>query len=330
VRVFVTGATGCLGGAFVRRCAAEGISVTASGRDRVAGRALAALGIRFAAAELNDSAALDRAVAGHDLVVHCGGLSSAWGPRSAFTAANVEGTRNVVAAALRHGVRRLVFISTPSVYFDFTDRYDIAEDAPLARRPVNDYAASKLEAERLVRDAAASGLPAVILRPRAIVGPGDSALLPRLMRVASRGRLPLIDGGRAAIDLTYVDNVVDALLAVLSADAGVDGKTYNISNGEPAQVASLMHRIVAALRLRVRFVAVPFRLAYLAAAALEAAASVRPGRPEPAMTRYSVGVLGKSQTLCIDAARRDFGYRPRIPLGEGIERTAAAWRTAHA
>lgn len=330
MRTFVTGATGCLGGAFVRRCMADGIPVTASGRDPIAGQVLTSMGIRFVPAELTDAAALDRALAGHDVVVHCGGLSSAWGPRPAFFAANVEGTRNVVAAAQRQGVRRLVFISTPSLYFDFTDRFNVAEDAPLARRPVNHYAASKLAAERIVRDAAKGGLPAVILRPRAIVGPGDGALLPRLLRVASRGHLPLVDGGRAVIDLTYVDNVADALLSAVTADADIDGRTYNITNGEPAQVATLMRRIVQALRLRVRFVAVPFRLAYLAAWSLEAAANLRPGRPEPPLTRYAVGVLGKTQTLCIDAARRDLGYRPRIPLSEGIERTAAALRAVHA
>jgi nucleoside-diphosphate-sugar epimerase len=330
MRVLVTGATGCLGGSLARRLATDGFAVTANGRNVRAGKALSDAGMRFEAADLGDATAIDGLVAGHDIVVHCGGFSSAWGPASAYRAANVDGTRHVVDAARRHDVRRLVFISTPSLYFDFTSRLNIAEDAPLAKRPVNHYAASKRAAELIVREAARGGLRAVIVRPRAIIGPGDAALLPRLLRVAAKGRLPLIDGGRAIIDLTYVENVVDALVAIATGPAAIDGKTYNVTNGEPATVASLLQRIVDALALRVRFVGVPFGLAYALASALEAAARARPGCPEPALTRYGVGVLGRSQTLSIDAARRDFGYRPRIALAEGIERTAAAWRAAHA
>jgi nucleoside-diphosphate-sugar epimerase len=330
MRALVTGATGCLGGALARRLAADGIAVTASGRDATAGARLRDAGIPFAAADLCDAAAIDRAVAGNDVVLHCGGLSSVWGPAAAFRAANVEGTRNVVAAARRHGVRRLIFISTPSVYFDFTARLDVGEDAPLAKRPVNAYAASKIAAEGVVRAAMRDGMAAVIVRPRAIVGPGDEALLPRLLRVVERGRVPLIDGGAAVIDLTYVDNVVDALVALAVAPGHVDGRTYNVTNGEPQTVADLLRRVTAALRVRARFVAVPFAVAYGAAAALEAIARALPGRPEPPLTRYTVGVLGRSQTLSIAAARRDFGYAPRVSLDDGIERTAAAWRLAHA
>jgi len=330
VRVLVTGATGCLGGALVRRLATEGIDATASGRSHCAGRELERSGIRFAPAELTDRPAIDALTAGHDTVVHCGGLSAPWGAAKAFALANVDGTRNAVDAALRHGVRRFVFISTPSLYFDFRERFNITEDAPLAQRPVNAYAASKAEGEKIVRDAMARGLAAVIVRPRAIIGPGDTALLPRLLRVAKRGVLPLIDGGRAVIDLTYVDNAADALVALVRASDHVDGKTYNISNGEPSSVAALFSGIVAALRLRTRFVSIPFSVAYAAASAFEAAARLLPGCPEPALTRYSVGVLGRSQTLSIAAARRDFGFRPRVPLQEGIERTAAALRPAYA
>ncbi len=240
---------------------------------------------------------MDGAVAGNDVVMHCGGLSSAWGSAAAFHAANVAGTRNVVTAARRHGVRRFVFISTPSVYFDFSARLDVGEDAPLARRPVNAYAASKIAAEGVVRAAMRDGLAAVIVRPRAIVGPGDTALLPRLLRVAARGRVPLIDGGAALIDLTYVDNVVDALVAIAAAPGHVDGRTYNVTNGEPRTVAALLRHITAALRLQARFVAGAVRRRHSgAASALEAIARALPGRPEPPLTRYMVGVLGRSQS----------------------------------
>src|SRR5690349_14336676 len=110
MRVLVTGATGGLGGAVARRFLADGAAVTATGRNRTAGARLAAAGMRFEAADLVDRAAVDRLVAGHDVVIHCGGLSSPWGSAAAFESANVDGTRHVVEAASAHGIRRLVFV----------------------------------------------------------------------------------------------------------------------------------------------------------------------------------------------------------------------------
>jgi 2-alkyl-3-oxoalkanoate reductase len=273
---------------------------------------------------------VDSLVSRHDIIIHCGGLSSAWGPAAAFQAANVLGTHHIVEACLRHGVRRLVFVSTPSLYDISTGRLNLQEDAPLASPPVNAYAASKLAAEQVVRAAARRGLGTVIVRPRAIFGPHDSALLPRLLRVAARGWLPLIDGGRAVIDLSYVENVAAALAFAAIAGSQVDGQTYNVSGGEPRTIVSILRTIVAEFGLNVRFVSMPFRVAHFAAGALEALAMLRPGRPEPPLTRYSVGVLGRSCTLSIAAAQRDLGYTPPISLDEGIRRTAAWWRAAHA
>jgi nucleoside-diphosphate-sugar epimerase len=326
MRVLVTGATGCLGGATARRFARAGVEVTASGRSAEAGRRL---GVRFQPADLTDARAVDRLVEGQDVVVHCGALSSNWGPARAFRLANVEGTRHVVESAERHKVSRVVFVSTSSLYFNGADRLNISECEPLPRRFMNAYAGSKHAAEEILTDAHRRGLGAITLRPRAIFGPGDTALLPRLLRVASRGWMPLIDGGRAVVDLTYVDNVADALLAAALAPSALDGRVYNISNGEPWTISVLLRMLTAALRLEVRFIRIPFHVAYAAATALELSAHVR-GCPEPLLTRNAVDVLGRSQTLSIAAARQDLAYAPRISVAEGINRTAAWWRRSRA
>jgi 2-alkyl-3-oxoalkanoate reductase len=306
MNILVTGATGCLGGATVRRLVAAGHAVTASGRNPAKGAELAADGVTFSPADLTDQPTMEALAARHSVIIHSGGLSSAWGRREDFIRANVGPTRVLVQAARSAG-SRLIFVSSPSIYFDFTDRYDIDSDAPPAARPVNAYAESKLLAEGLVREASKSGLDAAIIRPRAIFGANDSALMPRLLRAAARGRIPLIDGGRALLDMSYVDNVADVLIAAALHPAPLRGRSYNVSN-----------------------VPIGFSLAYAAAAAMEAAAYLRPSRPEPVLTRYTVGVLGRSQTLAIDRAKNELGWAPRIALRDGIERTLSAWRSAHA
>jgi 2-alkyl-3-oxoalkanoate reductase len=329
MEILVTGATGCLGGATARRLAAAGHMVTGSGRDLAKGADLAADGVRFVPADLADRTTIGALAARHAVIIHAGGLSSAWGRREDFIRANV-GPTSILIQAARDAGSRLIFVSSPSIYFDFTNRTDIDPDAPPAARPVNAYAESKLIAEGLVREASKSGLDAAIIRPRAIFGAKDTALMPRLLRAAARGRIPLIDGGRALIDMSYVDNVADVLISAALHPAPLRGRAYNVSNGEPISVADLMRAVVDGLGLKARLVPIGFSLAYAAAAALEAAAHLRPSGPEPVLTRYTVGVLGKSQTLSIDRAKAELGWVPRVALRDGIERTLSAWRNAHA
>ena len=329
MKILVTGATGCLGGVVAAKLAALGHSVTGTGRDLAKGAALATSGVTFAPAELTNQVLMRALVLQYDVVIHCGGLSSPWGKDIDFQRSNVDGTRILVEAALEGG-QRLVFVSSPSIYFDFSDRIAIADNDPPAPHPVNAYAASKLAAEGIVTHAAANGLDGVILRPRAIFGATDTALLPRLLRAAARGYLPLIDNGNAAIDLTYVDNAADALIAAALRPQRFAGQAYNISNGEPITVRDLLQRISAGLGLRVRFLHLPFALAYRVAAILETLAKLRPSRPEPMLTRYGVGVLARSQTLSIAGAQRDLGFKPAVSLDEGLRRTLSAWKARHA
>ncbi|CAI6082755.1 NAD-dependent epimerase/dehydratase family protein [Cohnella sp. JJ-181] len=328
-RALVTGATGSLGRAAALRLAGSGWEVTGVGRNAEAGRRLEADGIAFRRIDIGrEPEEIAEACADQDYVIHCAALSSPWGRYRDFEAANVAGTAHVAAGCLRHGVRRLVHVSTPSVYFDYADRLLISETAALPRRPVNAYAATKLIAERIVQEASARGLDAVILRPRAIFGPEDGSLFPRLMRVNELRGIPLIGGGQALLDLTYADNVVDALVAACLAPAEASGRIFNISNGEPAKLIDLLRRLFGLLEQPLRTRTVPLRAALAAGAWMESAYRIAPFLgAEPPFTRYTVGLLAYSQTLDISAARRTLGYEPRVGVDEGLQRFAAWWRT---
>lgn len=327
MKILVTGGTGFIGRHIVWQLAAEGCEVQFSGRNSVA----AAEVIRYSPATVRwlplehgtpaATATLIDATRGCAAIVHCAALSSPWGTPQAFAQANLDSTDEVLKACHANTVKRLVHLSTPSLYFAFRDRLGIREDEPLPP-PVNEYARSKALAEARVH---AAGLAeAVILRPRAVFGPWDGTLMPRLLRVMQRGPIPLMRGGRAQLDLTCVDNLVHAVELSLTQPLPRAVCTYNVSNGTPLSFEDLLHSVAEQFRFSLRTRRLPWRLVDAVARALETSARLR-GGDEPLLTRYGAGVLAFSQTLDLGAICNELGYRPVVTQDEGIRRHAQWW-----
>lgn len=328
MKLVVTGGTGFLGRHLVWRAADEGAEVVFTGRNAKAADEVirhAPAPVRWQPLEHGDEAAertLTGAAQSADAVVHCAALSSPWGAFDEFQRANVASTAEVIATCKANGVRRLVHISTPSLYFDFADRLAIREDADLPSA-ANAYVWTKLAAERLVRDA---GLPEVaILRPRALFGPWDQTLVPRLLRVMTKGAMPVMRGGRIQIDLTYIDNAVEAAWLALTQPLPRAVNTYNVSNGEPRELIDVLTVMAREFGLPLRTRKVPWPLVELIARGLETYARLGSGK-EPPLTRYSAGVLAFSQTLDVSALRDELGWKPIVGINEGIRRHAEWWK----
>lgn len=319
MRVLVTGGTGFIGRHVGATLLRRGHAVRLMGRDLARAAALQAAGAELVYADLRDGAAVVAACEGVDAICHAGALSAPWGRRADFLAVNLGGTANVLAGCRRHGVGRLVAISSPAVVFAGRDVVAAAENTPYPRRFSSHYALSKKLAEELVRGA--PDVPAVILRPKAVFGPGDEALLPRLVAAARAGRLPRIGHGRNLVDLTYVDNVVHAVELTLTTERAL-GHTYTITNGEHVPLWELLRSVLERLGVPARLRPLPLGLMLVVAGLMEARAAVT-GR-EPLLTRYTVAILARTQTYDISAARRDLGYAPLVSVTEGVERTLAA------
>jgi 2-alkyl-3-oxoalkanoate reductase len=322
----VTGATGFLGASVCRALVARGERVVAVGRsfDRFALESPLCVRVR---ADLNDAGALLEACRGVETVIHSAALSSPWGSREDFLRVNVAGTQQVVRSAREAGVRRVVYVSSSSVVFDNRDRFGVTEALPTPRAFLSYYTESKALAETVLRNA--RDIETVVLRPRGIFGPGDTSLLPRLLRLAVAGELRVIGDGKNIQDLTYVDNVVDALLLARHASAAV-GRTYFVTNDEPVSLWDFLKHCLAGLGVRPPRRHVPLRVAYGLATLLEALHRLVPRLGEPKLTRYTVALLGRGQTFDIAAARRDLDYRPRVDMGEALARTVdhfQGWRT---
>ncbi|MBU1900591.1 NAD-dependent epimerase/dehydratase family protein, partial [Myxococcota bacterium] len=212
-------------------------------------------------------------------------------------------------------------VSSPSVIFAHRDVAEADEDTPYPRVPANEYARSKQIAEALVLARRPS---AAIIRPRAVFGPGDTALFPRLLRVLALGRLRIIGDGQNVVDLTYIDNVIDALLSAGARPeaAGI----FHITNGAPTALWALIAQLAARLDLPIPTRRVPYRLAYTVAGILEALHGAFAPDKEPALTRYSASVLARSVTLSIARARQQLDYAPRVSIEEGVERFFTWWQ----
>ncbi|MFD0961710.1 NAD-dependent epimerase/dehydratase family protein [Paenibacillus chungangensis] len=325
-RALVTGATGFVGKRLALTLQRKGWQVTAFGRNEAAGAELTGAGITFIRGDLAQRGPVVEACRGQDVVFHSGALSSPWGAYQQFYDSNVMGTRHVVDGCREGGARRLVHVSTPSIYMNYRDRFNIAEDSPLPRKPANHYAATKRLAEEIVQQAHSEGLPAIIIRPRAIFGPGDATLLPRLIRANDEGGVPMFRGGRITMDMTYVDNVVQALLLCADAPKSALGAAYNITNQEPVVLLEVLERLFRELDKPLKLRKVPYPIAYGLAGFLEWKARLLRSEEEPLLTRYSVGVLGRHQTLDHTLARNVLGYMPQISVEEGIVRYAQWWK----
>lgn len=325
MKALVSGATGFLGGALSRRLHNMGWDVTALGRNTSKLDQLKREGIRAHRLDLKEKGDMVNACKEQEIVFHCAALPSPWGNFEEFYQANVIGTRNIIRGCEEHKVKRLVYVSTPSIYFGYSSRINVRETAPLPE-PVSNYAATKLLAEQEMDEAFARGLAVIAIRPRAIFGPGDTVIFPRLIPRLRSGRLPILGDGENLVDLTYIENVVDALLLCVNSPAGTLGKKYNISNDEPIKLWDLIKRICTDLNLPVPKRKLSYQTAMAAASTLEAIFTLIPTHPEPPITRMSISMMANSTTLDINAAKSELGYQPKISIAEGFGKFMQWWK----
>lgn len=319
MRALVTGGGGFLGGGICRALLAQGHEVVALQRSPAP--ALAKLGAIVRCGDLGDSETVTRAAIACDVIFHVAAKAGHWGTYQDYFRANVQGTRNVLAACQAHGVGKLVYTSTPSVVHEGGDLEGVDERMPYARRFLAHYPATKAIAEREVLAANGPALATVALRPHLIWGPGDNHLLPRILERARAGRLRFVGKRGKRIDTTYIDNAVDAHLkaaAALAPDSPAAGNAYFISNGEPLATEDMINRLLGCAGLEPVERRVPFPLAYAIGGLLEVVYRGLRLKGEPIMTRFVAEQLATAHWYDISAAQRDLGYRPQVSLAQGF------------
>ncbi len=322
MKAVVTGGGGFLGGAVVRLLRQRGDSVRSFTRSRYPW--LDELGVEQTLGDLAKLEDVEAAVEGCDVVFHVAAKAGVWGRYSAFYDTNVTGTENVIAACAKHGIRRLVYTSTPSVVHAGRDVEGADESLPYATHFDAYYPETKAVAEKAVLAANGPNLATVALRPHLIFGPGDPHLIPRIVEAARKGRLKRIGSGNPKVDVTYIDNAAQSQLdAADRLDIGTPpaGKAYFISNGEPVELWPFIDRVLAEAGAPPVTKTVSAWKARLAGRVLEWVYRFVPFIPgEPPMTRFVAGQLSTSHWYDISAARRDLEYAPKVTVEEGLKR----------
>jgi nucleoside-diphosphate-sugar epimerase len=318
VPVLVTGATGFLGGHLAAALSARGFAVRALVRESSDLRRLDALGVEVARGDVTDPASLARAAAGQRVVFHAAAKVSDWAPRAEFQRVNVGGTQAVLTACRSAGVQRLVHVSSLTVLGLPRDSARVDEQSPTARGGLDPYTATKLEAEERVRAAHGQGdLETTVVRPGVIWGPGDVTILPRLVALLQRGRMPWIDHGRNVLGLSHVANLSLGLIQAATAPAAA-GQVYHLTDGEEITAREAIEQLAATVGTAPPRVSLPFPAVYALAAALELAARLTRRERPPAMTRYGVRLVACDCRYEITKAARELGYVPVISFRDGI------------
>jgi sterol-4alpha-carboxylate 3-dehydrogenase (decarboxylating) len=286
--------------------------------------------VRFERVDIRDTEALSALCQGVTTIFHNASLVHTKHNRvDDVWSVNLGGSRSVLRAAWAARVKKLVYVSTASAVYEGKDIENGDERMPYATKSQAPYADSKITAEREILAANGQrGVATCAIRPHVIFGPGDRRFIPAIVARAAKGQLRLSVGlGNDKLsDFTYVDNLVDALLSAderLTPDSPVAGQAYFITNGEPTPFFAFVAKVLAELNLPKMIGAVPYPIAYAAAAIKEGLDTLRGGtlNAEDGMSRFAVRYMVRHHYFDIGKARRELGYVPRVSLDEGIRLT---------
>jgi len=314
MRIFVTGASGFVGGAATKRLAASGHQVRAMSRSEASDAAIRALGAEPVRCDLDSVAA--QQVGDAELVLHCAAFVEQWGPRDAWKRINVDGTARVLAAARLAGVKRFIHIGTEAALFHGQHLRGADESYPLAPHSPYPYSSTKAQAERLVRDANGSNFETIVLRPRFIWGPGDTTLLPTIEAMARAGKFMWVNGGRAVTSTTHIDNLVHAIELALT--RGRPGAAYFVLDDGVRPMRDMISGMAAARGLILPEKSIPAWFAGALGAVCETVWRVLPLPGEPPLTRFAAMIMSRDAILKDDWARVELGYAPVISVEAGM------------
>lgn len=315
-KIFLTGASGFVGGAIARRLAPDHW-VIAMARSAASFEKIKALGARPVTSALDTIEA--SMLQEYDLVIHCAAYVEPWGRFKDFYEVNVEGTQRLLDAAKKAGIKRFIHVSTEAVLFCGQDMMDIDEAYPYPDRSPYPYSETKKQAEQRVLRANIPGVfETIVLRPRLVWGPGDETILPNLLEMVDKGRFRWIDGGNYLTSTCHIDNFVEAV--VLAMEKGNGGEVYFVTDGEDSTMRKFLTDLIGTGGRIPSGKSVPSWILRPIAWILEGIYKLFRIRRKPPVTRFSAAIMSAHCTIRSDKAREELGYVPVVSVEEGMKR----------
>jgi hypothetical protein len=315
MRIYVTGASGFVGGAVVKAFNGRH-ELLAMSRSEKSDAKISALGARPVRAELGWVP--PESLTGVDAIVHCAAYVEDWGPWKSYWEINVEGTKQLLDVAKTAGVKRFIHIGTEAALFKGQPMVNVDETYPLALDSPFPYSRTKAHAEKAVREANAPGFETIVIRPRMIWGPDDQTLLPVIIDMVKKGAFAWIDGGKARTSTTYIGNLVQSIELALTKGRG--GEAYFVLDDGPVVFRDFVTKMLAAAGIAAPTRSAPSGLLRAVAFASEKLYRAFPFLPgKPPVTRFVANIMAVDCVLVDKKIRAEMGYAPATNVERGLE-----------
>ena len=320
-KYLVTGGGGFLGRALCLELLSRGASVVSVSRGFYP--ELRDKGVDVYQHDIREPFGLELAAKGpFDGVFHTASKVDMWGKYQDFYKVNVQGTQNVIAFCHDHGIKKLVYTSSPSVIADGSDTAGVDESYPYPKNYIAPYPATKALAEQEVLGANNSQLSTVALRPHLIWGPGDRHLVPTILERAHAGRLVQVGNGTNKVDTSFIFDCVNAHILGMEAldhKPNCAGKAYFISQGQPVPLWGWIAEILKRNNMPAPHRRISAKAAYYVGALMEGLSKVIPF--EPFLTRFLASQMSCDHYFDISNAEKDLQFRPKYSMDEALNIT---------
>jgi len=314
MKIFVTGASGFIGGAITKNLS-ESHDVYCMSRSEKSDSVIHSIGGLPIRCELNQ--VTHEHLRGCDVVIHCAAFVKQWGTREEFWKNTVDGTAQLLEVARSAGIARFIYLGTEAVYFHGQHMLNLDETMPYPESTPFLYPETKAAAEKLVLEANTPGFATISIRPRFVWGPGDKTILPVVIKAVKRNMYLWIDHGHAKTVTTHIDNVVHAVNLVLIKGRG--GDAYFVTDDEPTTVREFLTALLDTQGIKITGMSIPSFVARMLGFAIESMWRLLHLKSEPPLTYFAASMASSECTININKARTELGYAPIITIEQGLK-----------